>query len=124
VALFILFSYVLSEKSALLNNVLTSAPMIWIGLVSYSLYLCHFAIFRALDMHSSLNAVTIGVGGTLLAFAYGFLMRKFVEVPILNWRRKRAMARRAPGITGTPAEREVTSLTIGPECEPARTPSP
>jgi peptidoglycan/LPS O-acetylase OafA/YrhL len=123
-ALFILFSYVLSEKSALLNNVLTSAPMIWIGLVSYSLYLCHFAIFRALDMHSSLDAVTIGVGGILLAFGYGYLMRKFVEVPILNWRRKRAVARRARGITAIPAERELTSLAIGPECEPARTPSP
>lgn len=123
-ALFILFSYVLSEKSALLNNVLTSAPMIWIGLVSYSLYLCHFAIFRAMDMHSSLDAVTIGVGGILLAFGYGYLMRKFVEVPILNWRRKRAVARRARGITAIPAERELTSLAIGPECEPARTPSP
>jgi peptidoglycan/LPS O-acetylase OafA/YrhL len=120
-ALFILFSYVLSERSTLLNNVLTSPPMIWIGLVSYSLYLCHFAIFKTLQLHSSLNPVTIGVAGTLLVFAYGFLTRKFVEVPILKWRRKRAAAQRALTNTETSTERELAASTIGPECEPATT---
>jgi peptidoglycan/LPS O-acetylase OafA/YrhL len=119
-ALFVLFSYVLSERSALLNKVLTWPPVIWIGLVSYSLYLCHFAIFKTLELHSSLGAVTVGVSGMLLAFGYGFLMRKFVEVPILNWRRKRAAARRS---MISPDQRELTSPTIGPECEPATTPS-
>jgi len=119
-ALFVLFSYVLSERSALLNKVLTWPPMIWIGLVSYSLYLCHFAIFKTLEIHSSLDAVTIGVSGMLLAFGYGYLMRRFVEVPILKWRRKRAAAKRS---AGTPDQRELASPTIGPECEPAATQS-
>lgn len=121
-ALFVLFSYVLSERSALLNNVLTSPPMIWIGLVSYSLYLCHFAIFKTLELHSSLDPVTVGVAGTLLALGYGFLMRKFVEVPILNWRRKRAAALRARGNAEPSTERELASSNIGPDCEPATTP--
>ena len=121
-ALFVLFSYILSERSALLNSVLTSPPMIWIGLVSYSLYLCHFAIFKTLELHSSLNPLTIGVAGTLLAFGYGFLMRKFVEVPILNWRRKRAAAQRGHSAEAA-TERELTSPTIGLECEPVTTQS-
>jgi peptidoglycan/LPS O-acetylase OafA/YrhL len=119
-ALFVLFSYVLSERSVLLNKVLTWPPVIWVGLVSYSLYLCHFAIFKTLEEHSSLDAVTIGVSGMLLAFGYGYLVRKFVEVPILNWRRKRAAARRS---ARSADQRELTSPTIGPECEPATTPS-
>jgi peptidoglycan/LPS O-acetylase OafA/YrhL len=113
--------YVLSERSALLNKVLTSPPMIWIGLVSYSLYLCHFAIFKTLELHSPLSPVTIGVAGTLLAFGYGFLMRKFVEVPILNWRRKRAAALRARGNAEPSTETELAASTIGPECEPVTT---
>ena len=119
-ALFVLFGYTLSERSALLNRILTWPPVIWIGLVSYSLYLCHFAIFKTLETHTSLGAVTIGATGLLLSFGYGFLMRKFVEVPILNWRRKRAAARRS---AGPPPKGELVSSAIGPECEPARTPS-
>lgn len=117
-ALFVLFSYVLSERSPLLNKALTWPPVIWVGLVSYSLYLCHVAIFKTLELHSTLGPVTVGVGGMLLAFGYGYLMRKFVEVPILNWRRKRSARRR----TGAP-DRELSSPTIGPECEPATTQS-
>jgi peptidoglycan/LPS O-acetylase OafA/YrhL len=117
-ALFVLFSYVLSERSALVNRVLTTPPMIWIGLVSYSLYLCHFAIFRTLELHSPLSPVLVGIVGMLLAFGYGYLIRKFVEVPILNWRRKRAAAQKSAA-----AERELAASTIGPECEAAPTPT-
>ena len=92
--LFVLFSYILAEGSKLLQKVLTSPPMIWIGLVSYSLYLCHFAIFQALTINTGLNAVAIGVTGTLLSLGYAFLMRRYVELPILSWRRKRSAAKR------------------------------
>jgi peptidoglycan/LPS O-acetylase OafA/YrhL len=93
-ALFVLFSYVLAEGSKLLQKVLTSPPMIWIGLVSYSLYLCHFAIFQALTINTQLGAAAVGVTGTLLSLGYAFLMRKYVELPILTWRRKRSAAKR------------------------------
>ena len=110
-ALLVLFSYVLSERSALLNNLLTSAPMVWTGLVSYSLYLCHVAIYRTLEIHSPLDAVAIGIVGTLLAFGYGFLIRKFVEVPILNWRRRRAEAQRRCRSSESFAERDLAPAT-------------
>jgi peptidoglycan/LPS O-acetylase OafA/YrhL len=117
-ALFVLFSFVLSDRSRLVTKLLTTPPMIWIGLVSYSLYLCHFAIFRTLELHSSLSAAAIGLTGMLLAFGYGYLMRTLVEVPILKWRRKRAAARR-----NSAAELELTASRIGPECKPAPTPT-
>jgi peptidoglycan/LPS O-acetylase OafA/YrhL len=90
VALFVLFSYVLAADSKLVQRALASPPMVWIGLVSYSLYLCHFAIFEALTINTSMNGVAVGVIGTLLSLGYAFLMRKYIEVPILNWRRKRS----------------------------------
>ena len=48
-------------------------------------------------------------------------MRKFVEVPILNWRRKRAAALRARGNAEPSTETELAASTIGPECEPVTT---
>jgi peptidoglycan/LPS O-acetylase OafA/YrhL len=116
ISLFVLFSCVLSERSALLNKALTTPPMIWIGLVSYSLYLCHFAIFRTLELHSSLDAVSIGIVGMILALGYGYLMRKWVEVPILRWRKARATAKRDAA-----ERRELLAPTISSECEPSPT---
>lgn len=118
-ALFVLFSYTLSRRSVVLDRVLTWPPVVWIGLVSYSLYLCHFAIFKTLKKHTSFDSATIVLVGLLLSFAYGFLMRKFVEVPILKWRRKRAAARRS---TRSPADQELVTSIIEAECKPVAAP--
>jgi peptidoglycan/LPS O-acetylase OafA/YrhL len=116
-ALFVLFSYILSEQSSLANKVLTTSPMIWIGLVSYSLYLCHFAIFRTLQLHTSLGTFAIGASGLVIAFGYAYLMRRFVELPILGWRKRHA-ARQRTRVAELAANRELTSPFIGPVCEP------
>jgi peptidoglycan/LPS O-acetylase OafA/YrhL len=121
-ALFVLFSYILSEQSSLANKVLTTPPMIWIGLVSYSLYLCHFAIFRALQLHTSLGTFAIGASGLVIAFGYSYLMRRFVELPILGWRKRHA-AKQRTRVAAPVANRELTSPFIGPECEPETGPS-
>ena len=116
-ALFVLFSYILSEQSSLANKVLTTSPMIWIGLVSYSLYLCHFAIFRTLQLHTSLGTFAIGASGLVIAFGYAYLMRRFVELPILGWRKRHA-ARQRTRVAELAANRELTSPFIGAVCEP------
>ena len=92
-ALFVLFSYILAEGSKPVHKVLTSPVMIWIGLVSYSLYLCHLAIFQALSINTRMSAAAVGIVGTLISLGYVFLMRKYVELPILKWRRKRSAAK-------------------------------
>ncbi|NUT00782.1 MAG: acyltransferase [Sphingomonas sp.] len=121
-ALFVLFSYVLSERSALVNKVLTAPPMLWIGLVSYSLYLCHFAIFETLKLHTALNPIAVGIAGMLLALGYGYLMRKFVEAPILSWRKKRAATLRNGARPGQARHPECAPPSIGPEPEPVAIP--
>jgi peptidoglycan/LPS O-acetylase OafA/YrhL len=87
-ALFVLFSFVLNRGSDSLNWVLRSKPLVWIGLLSYTLYLCHMAIFKAIGTVFHLGPSLAGIVGLPLALGYAQLMRTCVEVPILAWRRK------------------------------------
>ena len=87
-SLFVLFSFLLSGGSAIITGFLASKVMVYIGLLSYTLYLCHFAIFAALRNAMDASAVAIGILGFAAAFLYAYLMRRLVEVPILNWRRE------------------------------------
>ena len=93
IALFILFSFVLSEVSPQLNYFLGCKPLVWIGLVSYTLYLCHMAIFRAVGGTLQISPLVGGLIGAPLAAFFAYGMRVFVEVPILDWRRKRRSKR-------------------------------
>lgn len=88
VGLFVLFSFVLSARSTTVNRVLGSRPLVWIGLLSYTLYLCHMAIFQAVRTNFHLSALVAAIVGLPLALAFAQLMRTFVEVPILCWRRR------------------------------------
>jgi len=85
--LFVLFSYVLSNRAPLLVSVLSWKPVAWIGLISYTLYLCHFAIFAALEHLGGSSKLIVGISGILLAVAFSWAMRVAVEKPILAWRR-------------------------------------
>jgi peptidoglycan/LPS O-acetylase OafA/YrhL len=61
---------------------------VWIGLLSYTLYLCHMAVFEAVRTTFHLNPMVAGIAGLPLAILFAQFMRTFVEVPILTWRRK------------------------------------
>jgi peptidoglycan/LPS O-acetylase OafA/YrhL len=87
-ALFVIFSFILSGKSALLTRFLSCKPMVWIGLLSYTLYLCHFAIFAAFKHNLPISRIEAGLLGFPVAFLFAYLMRVLVEVPILDWRRQ------------------------------------
>jgi peptidoglycan/LPS O-acetylase OafA/YrhL len=88
VGLFVLFSFVLSKGSLSLNRVLGSRPFVWIGLLSYTLYLCHMALFEAVGKAFHLGPMAAAIAGLPLALLFAQLMRNWVEVPILGWRRK------------------------------------
>jgi len=88
VGLFVLFSFVLCAGSERLNRILASKPFVWIGLLSYTLYLCHMAIFKTLDRTFHLGPSAAAIAGLPIALLYAQLMRTWVEVPILAWRRR------------------------------------
>ena len=86
--LFVLFSYALSDRAPWLVAILSWKPIAWIGLISYTLYLCHFAIFVALERILGPNKLIVGIIGIVLAIAYSAAMRVAVEAPIVEWRRR------------------------------------
>ncbi|MDB5763512.1 MAG: hypothetical protein JWQ21_2507 [Herminiimonas sp.] len=68
------------------GNVLTPAlrakPLVFIGLISYSLYLWHWPIFSFLRYRRIEIGFWVGMGTVALSFLLAFLTWKFVENPI------------------------------------------
>lgn len=88
VGLFVMFSFVLSAGSPKLNRLLGSKPFVWVGLLSYTLYLCHIAIFKAIGATFQVGPSEAAILGLPFAILYAQLMRTWIEVPILDWRRR------------------------------------
>jgi peptidoglycan/LPS O-acetylase OafA/YrhL len=100
--LFVLFSFVLSAGSPTVNRILRSRTLVWIGLLSYTLYLCHMAIFEVVRTAFDVSRLVAGIVGLPIAIVFAQLMRSFVEVPILSWRRRhgRSVNEIAPDAVG------------------------
>jgi peptidoglycan/LPS O-acetylase OafA/YrhL len=117
-ALFVLFSFVLSGGSRNLNRLLSSKPLVWIGLLSYTLYLCHLGIDAALKAQLGMSPLVAGILGFPLALLYAQLMRWLVEVPILNWRRRHGAS--VKGIAVQPITVSEASLDPVPAAVPSK----
>jgi peptidoglycan/LPS O-acetylase OafA/YrhL len=102
-ALFVIFSYVLNEGSAKLTRLLRSRPLAWIGLLSYTLYLCHLAIFAALKANFHMSPIAAGLIGAPVALGYAYAMHLLVERPILEWRRNRTKSGQPGAVAVQPA---------------------
>ena len=77
-------------QSALICRLLSARPLVYIGLLSYSIYLWHFPITRVLLQHVSewaTFAIVLPVSICLAALSF-----TFVETPIRKFRRTRRSA--------------------------------
>ncbi|MBK8802681.1 MAG: acyltransferase [Fibrobacteres bacterium] len=70
-----------TETRGLLQNVLASRPVLWIGVRSYSIYLWHWPIFALLRWTSGLQSVPTMVIGLSLSFLLGDLSYRWIETP-------------------------------------------
>lgn len=87
VTLFVMFSYILQDVGRL-NGFLSSWPLKWIGLYSYTLYLCHVPAFQIIRQYGpTASEPVIGAIGSLLALGYAAVMYEVIEKPIARWRR-------------------------------------
>lgn len=93
-ALFVIFSYALSRNSGIIFRLLSLKALAYVALLSYTLYLCHVAIFKALEVTLHLGGPVLGIAGTVLSFAYAAAMRTWVEKPVAA-ARKRLKVRQA-----------------------------
>lgn len=69
-----------NERSSL-NWLLTRRSMIWLGLISYSLYLWHWPIFSLTRYAIGELTLVPAIAGIVLAVLFSHLTWKFVEVP-------------------------------------------
>jgi len=72
---------------ALVRAALELRPLVWVGGMSYGLYLWHYPIFRVLRAAGLGRFPTLGIG-VLLTFAIAFASFKFVEKPALRLKKR------------------------------------
>lgn len=89
--LIVLFNVAIRDRrfaGPLLDNPVTK----WIAALSYTLYLVHGVLVRALEPAIDQHAVLPDVIAIALSFLYAMAMRRWVEQPMAGWRRRRERA--------------------------------
>jgi peptidoglycan/LPS O-acetylase OafA/YrhL len=98
VGLFVIFSFILHDRGVL-ARLLGSAPLRVVGLLSYTLYLVHMAIFLALEQQLPEAPAWLRVGlGWAFSFAYAGLMYRAVELPLARRRRRADRISKGTGV--------------------------
>ncbi|GGK13388.1 acyltransferase [Luteimonas terricola] len=77
-------------RSRLLQWLLANKPMVWIGLISYSLYLWHWPILAFIRYYYGAVAITHAVLAVAAMLVLSFLSYRYVEGPTrrIRWRGK------------------------------------
>ena len=91
-----LASVVLAEQQTILCRVLELRPVMWLGVISYGVYLWHFPVIQMLSKHSALGSywrdLTVTTGATLVLAAASWYA---IEKPALRLRRGKKRERGA-----------------------------
>lgn len=70
-----------TDNQGILNTILQNKLLVWVGLLSYSLYLWHWTIFTFIKYLGLNLDGTIRLGAILLTFLLSYLSWKYVEQP-------------------------------------------
>ncbi|MFM2071735.1 MAG: hypothetical protein RLZZ623_1998 [Actinomycetota bacterium] len=74
------------QHESLLRRGLSAAPMVWVGSISYGLYLYHWPIFAALtERRLGAGGVALFAARLALTFGAAMLSARFVERPVRKW---------------------------------------
>ncbi len=74
---------VIAARDTVVNRLLTAAPLVWIGGISYSLYLWHWPILALTRYYTEAYTLTPPTAAATVAmtFALSYLSFRFVEMP-------------------------------------------
>ncbi|MBU2986874.1 acyltransferase [Saccharophagus degradans] len=76
------------EGPSIIKKALELPILVWLGSISYSLYLWHYPIFRALREMAEFSPLLILIVGTGISVCIAALSYYFVEKPILAYKQK------------------------------------
>jgi peptidoglycan/LPS O-acetylase OafA/YrhL len=88
IGLFLVFSGLLfSNKHKILKSVLEHPVSRFVGRISYSLYLWHFALFHIFEKTLAINHTQLVLLSTVVSFALATFSYYCVETPLINFRK-------------------------------------
>lgn len=73
-----------SAHTKLAKKLLSNRVLVFIGLLSYSIYLLHNPIFALLDYHSNQGSIWLKLSSLPLIILLSFLSYKYIEIPSRN----------------------------------------
>jgi peptidoglycan/LPS O-acetylase OafA/YrhL len=97
-ALFPIFYYVVATPQHWQARWLTWAPMRWVGLVSYTMYLSHFSIFLILRAYIRGHSMAVALLTALLCGLFSEAVRRTVEIPARGIMKKISESRAVPAV--------------------------
>jgi peptidoglycan/LPS O-acetylase OafA/YrhL len=117
IALFPLLILTAVRNQGTCARLLNSAPLLWLGNISYSLYLLHwfvlFVITEVVRMLPGIDLASLPLGNSLslmaamigVSLALATLSFRFIEVSGRRWLRERLDIRRPPAVAGVGLQR-------------------
>lgn len=77
---------VMINRTSLIGKILAMRGVVWVGSISYGLYLWHYPIYRTM-FELGFNRWTVVLAGTLMTFTVAACSYYFLERPMLKFRR-------------------------------------
>jgi acetyltransferase len=111
-ALLVVAAVVLPVREGRVVRGLGARPLAAIGVASYSLYLWHVPLIRALNDHARLDAVELLLAGAALALAVAAASYLLVERPFLRLRRRWGPVTAAPAAEDSGARRQPEGVVV------------
>lgn len=101
---FLIWSLVGSERRGWVHRLVECAPLVWIGKISYGLYLWHLPVYYVVGWERPWSPYTTLAVKFAVAFALATLSYYLVEQPIQRWAKRRGVAR-APALAEASPQR-------------------
>ena len=83
-------AFLQTHRTSWVTRALSWSPLVWVGQISYGLYLYHTIVLSLLLQHTTLSPPAIMLLTILISVVIAFASFRFIESPLIAWGRKKA----------------------------------